>query len=65
MTSCRSDNINCSDQEAAEGDARHIASTQQQTEEQDDGGDEGVQRDHQGDVQQEALCIRLALLQAC
>jgi len=39
------------DQEATEGDARHAAPAQQQAEEPDDGGDEGVQRDHQGDVQ--------------
>ncbi len=29
-----------------------------------DGGDEGLRRDHQGDVQQEAQHVRLALLQA-
>merc|ERR1719341_1375865 len=52
------------DQEATEGDARHFAPAQQQAQEQDDGGDEGLQRDHQGDVQQEALRLCLALLQA-
>ena len=52
------------DQEATERDARHAAPAQQQAEEQDDGGDESLQRDHQGDVQQETLGLRLALLQA-
>ena len=52
------------DQEATERDARHAAPAQQQAEEQDDRGDESLQRDHQGDVQQETLGLRLALLQA-